>query len=152
MPWRGRPSAWRGDDLFLEIAEIPAGGIARCILLGDRDQGRVHRSLHRSGLDAGGDQPFDHAGHLLGLCRHVVAQVEIERAGLDEFARAPPLAAAVPISMPSQKPTMPHRSGFCFNTVCVIALALAASQSAAWLETTLISGFLASTFSTPFSV
>src|SRR6202012_636800 len=44
-------------------------------------------------------------------------------------------AAAVPISMPSQKPTMPHRSGFCFSTVCVIALALAASQSAAWLDT-----------------
>jgi len=62
------------------------------------------------------------------------------------------IAAAVPESMPSQKPTMPHRSGCCFSTVCVMPFALAASQSAAWLETTLMSGFFASTFSTPFSV
>ena len=81
-------------DYFFRSLRFQQAAVAAGVLLGDRDQGRIHRSLDRAGLDARRDQPLDHAGHLLGLRRHVVAEVEVERAGLDEFAGAPALAAA----------------------------------------------------------
>ena len=81
---------------FLQVAQVPARMLADSAFSLVIGISVVYsRALYRARLRAGrGQQPFDQRRHLRRLCRHVVAEVEIEGAALHEIARSLAFAAA----------------------------------------------------------